>query len=254
MPFGIISQCTEGDPQDRDDYLEKMLNEGIYIREVHFKTFVDFQKAGDKNVGYASSYDQRRAWYHPQIKIPVGERIAQWALATQYGLARQVRWLPPTLKDVKCEGATIRLQFDSTVGPFHDGPMVGFAIAGADGRFQLAKAEWAASVKEPKQPDRTAIVLSSPLIAEPKYFRYAWGRNPMANVKSTDHSDLPLPTLRNDPFTIADMYAIYTGKKPTDPKVLDNKERGELLRALQADDLKRRLAEAKALIEANPGR
>jgi hypothetical protein len=85
MPFGIISLCTEGDPQDLANYLEKVANEGIYIREVQYKTFLDFQKAGDKDVGFASSFDQRRAWYHPQIKIPVGERIAGWALVTQYG-------------------------------------------------------------------------------------------------------------------------------------------------------------------------
>jgi sialate O-acetylesterase len=76
MPFGIISLCTEGDPQDPDNYLANIANEGIYIREVQYKTFLDFQKAGDKNVGFASSFDQRRSWYHPQIKIPVGERIA----------------------------------------------------------------------------------------------------------------------------------------------------------------------------------
>lgn len=254
LPFGIISQETEGDPQDRNDYLEKMANEGVYIREVHFKTFLDMHKAGDKNIGYASSYDQRRSWYHPQIKIPVGERIARWALATQYGMAKQIRWLPPMLKDVRIDGGKIVLQLDSQAGPYHDGPIEGFAIAGADGRFQPANAEWLTVNKgDPKKPerDRTAVVLSSPLVPEPKYFRHAWGRNPQANLKSMDNSDLPLPTLRNDPWTIADMYKNYTGKKSATPNVLDRREESELLQALRADDLKRRLAAAKELLKAN---
>jgi sialate O-acetylesterase len=254
LPFGIISQETEGDPQDRDDYLEKMANEGIYIREAHFKTFLDFRKAGDKNVGYASSFDQRRSWYHPQIKIPVGERIASWALATQYGLAKQIRWMPPMLKDVKTEGGKIVLHLDSAIGPYHDGPIEGFAIAGKDGKFQPAKAEWLTTGKGSRgnpQQDRSVVVLSSPLVAEPVYFRHAWGRNPLANLKSTDHTDLPLPTLRNDFWTLADMYEIYTGKKSATPNVLDGREHGDLVKALRADDLKRRLAEAKELLKAN---
>ncbi|QOV91221.1 sialate O-acetylesterase [Humisphaera borealis] len=254
MPFGIISQETEGDPQDRADYLEKMANEGIYIREVHFKTFLDFLKAGDKNVGYASSFDQRRSWYHPQIKIPVGERVARWALATQYGMAKQIRWMPPMLKEVRIEEGRITLQLDSPAGPYNDGPIEGFVIAGADGRFQLARAEWLTVDKDKQnkpQQDRTAIVLTSPLVPEPKYFRHAWGRNPLANLKSMDLTDLPFPTWRNDSWTIADMYENYAGKKPAKPGVLDRGEQAALTKALRADDLKRCIAEAKELLKAN---
>lgn len=254
LPFGIISLCTEGDPQDRDHYLEKFANEGIYIREVHYKTFLDFLKAGDKNIGYASSYDQRRSWYHPQIKIPVGERIARWALATQYGMSKQIRWMPPMLKEVRMEGGKIMLELDSAAGPYHDGPIEGFAIAGKDGRFQLAKAEWLTTDKGNRnkpQHDHKVIVLTSSMVPEPKYFRHAWGRNPLANLKSTDHTDLPFPTLRNDSWTIADMYEIYTGKKSALPNVLDRKEHAELENALRAEDLKRRIFEAKELLKAN---
>jgi sialate O-acetylesterase len=253
LPFGIISLCTEGDPQDKDDYLEKMANEGVWIREVQYKTFFDFYNAGDKNIGYASSYDQRRSWYHPQIKVPVGERIARWALATQYGLSKQVRWMPPMVKDVKTGNGSIVLKMDSTVGPFHDGAIEGFAIAGADGRFQPANADWLTTKDKENRPqiDRTTIVLKSPWVPEPVYYRYAWGRNPMANLKTTDHTDLPLPTLRNDPWTMADMYEKYTGKKSATPNILDRKENRELMKALQDADFKRRLDEATELLKSN---
>ncbi|MGL6073229.1 MAG: sialate O-acetylesterase [Fimbriiglobus sp.] len=253
LPFGIISMPTEGDPQDRDDYLEKMLNEGMYIREVQYKTYLDFAKAGDKNVGYASSFDQRRSWFHPQIKIPVGERIARWALATQYGMANDIHWKPPAVKEIKKEAGKLILQLDMNAGPYNDGPIEGFAIAGKDGKFQPAKAEWGTKLNMENKPqqDRTSIVLSSPWIAEPQYFRHAWGRNPQANLKSMDNSDLPLPTIRNDTWTLADMYEIYTGKKTVTPNILDRKEQGELSKALRDADLQRRLAEAKALLKAN---
>lgn len=254
LPFGIISLCTADEPQGREDYLRKMLDEGIYIREVHYRTFVDLFNSGDKQIGYASSFDQRRSWYHPQIKIPVGERIARWALATQYGMSNQIRWRPPMLVQVKVEAGQLVLQFDSDVGPYHDGPMEGFAIAGEDGRFQPAKAEWLTVVKgnqNKPQPDRRSIVLTSPLVPKPIYFRHAWGRNPLANLKSTDHTDLPVPTLRNDTFTIADLYEVYTGKKPVTANVLDGRERGELNRAVEAEDLKRRVAEAKELLKVS---
>lgn len=253
LPFGIISLCTEGDPQDSTDYLEKMANEGVYIREVQYKAFLDLYKAGDKNIGYASSDDFRRSWYHPQIKIPAGERIAKWALATQYGMANDIRWLPPMVKEVRVETGKIIVQFDSTVGPFHDGPIEGFAIAGKDGRFQPAKADWLTMLDKQNKPqqNRTTIVLTSALVREPQFFRHAWGRNPQANLKSTDHTDLPVPTLRTDPWIIADMYENYTGKKAITPTVLDGREQGELLKALRAEDLKRRLTEAAEFLKAN---
>ena len=247
MPFGIISQETEGEPQDLDNYLEKMTDEGIYIREVHYKTFLDFHKAGDKNVGYASSFDQRRSWYHPQIKIPVGERIAVWALMTQYGKGGELRWLPPTIQEMKVEGGKMILKMARyEVITYNDGPILGFAIAGKDGKFQPAKAEWS----NPAAPgDRSTIVLSSPLVAEPVYYRHAWGRNPLANLKA---SGIPLDTLRNDNFTVADMYEIYTGKNSAKPNILDGVEHRELTNALKAEDVKRRLHEAETFLKDHP--
>ena len=249
MPFGIITQETQDPPQTLENFLPPMADEGNYVREVHYQTFLNFHKGGDKNIGYASSFDQHRAWYHPQIKAPVGERIAKWALATQYG--KNIRWLPPQLQEVKTGDGRLVLKLDTWAIPFHDGPIQGFAIAGKDGRFQPAKAEWLdrnAGKGEPNW-ERSVIVLSSPRVPEPVYFRYAWARNPMESLKSADLSGLPFDTQRNDPFTLADMYEIHTGKKSSKPGVLHQGEHRELVEALKAEDLKRRVAEAKELME-----
>lgn len=83
-------------------------------------------------------------------------------------------------------------------------------------------------------------------MSQPVYYRHAWGRNPLANLKA---DGIPLDTLRNDNFTIADMYEIYTGKKGSTPNVLNNAELRELTKALRAEDLKRRLKEAEMFIK-----
>ena len=248
MPFGIITQETQDQPQTLENFLPPMVDEGVYIREVHYQTFLNLRKAGDQNIGYASCFDLHRAWYHPQIKVPVGERIAKWALATQYG--KTIRWLPPQLQEVKADNGKLILKLDTWAIPFHDGPIQGFAIAGKDGRFQPAQAEWLDKNDGKGQPDweRSIIVLSSDLVPEPVYFRYAWARNPLETLKSGDRSNLPFDTQRNDPFTLADLYQIYTGRKPSTPGVLHRGETRELVEALKAEDMKRRIEEAKKLL------
>jgi hypothetical protein len=47
------------------------------------------------------------------------------------------------------------------------------------------------------------------------------------------------------------MYRIYTGKNSSTAGVLSEGEKRELIQALKAEDLKRRLAEAKALLNHN---
>ena len=252
MPFGIISLCTAGEPQTRDDYLEKMVNGGIYIREAQYKTFLDFLKAGDGNVGFASSFDKRRSWYHPQLKIPVGERISRWALATQYGFEKDVKWKPPMYTEMNLEGGKIILKMDTWVRAVTNGPIEGFAIAGKDRRFQPAEAEWLVTGKDqhnrPKH-DRRVIVLSSPHVPDPIHFRYAWGRNPMGNLQSADHNDLPFATQRSDDWRMENVPVKLTGFDDLAPKDFARRANNESQKALRLDDLGRRLKEAQALID-----
>ena len=86
MPFCIISLCTAGEPQTMENFVKPMNDIGAMIREAQYQTFRDFRDAGDENIGFVSSFDLRKSSYHPQIKIPAGERAAKWALVTQYEL------------------------------------------------------------------------------------------------------------------------------------------------------------------------
>lgn len=252
LAFGIISLCT-ADNQSAENYLEKMLDVGAYVREAQYKTFLDLRKAGDQNLGFASSFDQRRANYHPSLKIPVGERIATWAMGDQYGLG--VRWEPPYLKEMKLEDSSIVLTFElkGPLGTNPEGPIVGFAIAGEDGKFQPAKAEFPITSTDENgkvRRDTSRVVLTSPLIPKPVHFRYAWARNPHASLVSAWGNKLPIGTQRSDSWTLPDMYQAYTGKAPINGTgKLEREEIAELRRALIAADLERRLHEAKEFLE-----
>ncbi|MCR9243894.1 MAG: sialate O-acetylesterase [bacterium] len=249
LPFGILSLCTDGYPQTRDNYLEKMLDTGIFLRAAQYRTFLELQRAGDDNIGFASTFDLRRRWYHPQVKLPAGERIARWALATQYGLGRELVWQPPRVVAVDRRDGELVLRLDTAVSDPEDGAMVGFAIAGEDRRFQPAEVGYVAIGKDGRgrtRFDRKQLVLRSPLVPTPVHYRYAWGRNPLANVQVAGNKDLPLATQRSDDWGPADVPAgifdeVVTGK-------MSRAQRNRVLRALREEDRRRRVAEAEAVL------
>ena len=252
MSFGILSLCTEGFPQTRDDYCEKMFNAGIEIREAHYRTFLGFYNAGDKNIGYTDTYDLRRRWYHPQLKIPAGERIARWALATQYGFEKQVEWKPPMLLDMEKRDGALLLKIDAEVGDPEDGAIQGFAIAGEDRRFHPADVAYAEKGKDNRsqiQYDRKQLVLTSPMVPAPIHFRYGWGRNPLANLQATGNKDLPFATQRTDDWKMEEVPLGVLGGEATLP--LSGVDRNKIIQALREQDRERRLKEAEQIIKAN---
>lgn len=250
MPFGILSLCTDGYPQTREDYCEKMFNAGIDIRAAQYETFLDFYNAGDKNIGFVSTYDLRRRWYHPQLKIPAGERIARWALATQYGFDQQIKWKPPMLIGIEASGDEIVLKFDTNVSDPEDGAIEGFAIAAEDRRFQPADAAYVEKGKDARgrmQVDRSQLVLTSPMVTEPIHFRYAWGRNPLANLQTSGNLDLPFATQRSDDWK---MERVPLGVLEDDTTLpISRGDRNKIIQALREQDKSRRVNEAKGLLE-----
>ena len=253
LPFCIISLCTAGAPQTMENFLVPMYDVGPYIREAQYKTFVDFRKAGDKNIGFVSTYDLRKSWYHPQIKIPVGERAAKWALATHYGLLRGDEWwLPPEITDVKIGDGRIVLTLSTQVKTKDDsaGRLLGFAIAGDDRRFYPAEVNYYTDGKRDRrgrpQYKRNMLVLTSPFVPEPKHYRYAWARNPMGNI--VNGRGVPLATQRSDEWVLEE-----TPIKLPVPKGLDARSRlrwlaGRLKRELALADMERRVREAEATL------
>jgi sialate O-acetylesterase len=251
LPFGILSLCTDGYPQTMDDYSEKMLNTGIELRAVQYKTFEDLYKAGDKNIGFASTYDLRRRWYHPQVKLPAGERIARWALVTQYGYsARDIPWKPPFITNVQVGDGQLTLTFDTQVQDPQDGAIVGFAIAGQDRRYHPATASFAEKGKDGRgrmQYDKSKLVLTSIMVEQPVHFRYAWARNPLANLQMSGNKDLPIGTQRSDNWP---MHTVPLGVLDEEIELpMSRGDRGKLLKALREMDRQRQLTEAQRIIQ-----
>ena len=252
LPFGILSLCTDGYPQTHENYCEKMYNAGILIRAAQYQTFLDLYKAGDENIGFVSTYDLRRRWYHPQLKIPAGERIARWALSTQYGFGNQVYWKPPMLvgmEIIEAENA-LQLKFDVDVGDAEDGAIVGFAIAGEDRKFHPATATYAIKGKDSRgrvQYDRKQLVLSSIMVQKPVHFRYAWGRNPLANLQATGNKDLPFATQRSDSWRMEEVPA---GVLPEGVKLpISRGDANKILQMLREQDKLRLIKQAELLLE-----
>ncbi len=252
LPFGILSLCTDGYPQTLDDYCEKMFNGGIDIRAAQYETFLDFYQSGDQNLGFVSTYDLRRRWYHPQLKLPAGERIARWALSTQYDFDGQIQWKPPMLVEMTHQDGALVLKLDTEVSDPMDGEILGFAIAGIDRQFHPAKVTYGERGKNDRgqiQYDRRQLVLTSAMVNTPVHFRYAWGRNPLANLQVTGHKDLPFATQRSDDWPMEKVPLGVLDEGMELP--ISRADRGKILQALRKQDLQRRLHEATELLRIN---
>ncbi len=137
---------------------------------------------------------------HPRNKKDVGERLALWALAKDYG-KKEVASSGPLYKGMKIEGDKVRLSFDhigkglmvgskegkKPVQEVTDGTLKRFAIAGGDGKWFWAEAKI----------DGENVVVSSPHVKKPVAVRYAYSNNPAgANLYNRD--GLPASPFRTD--------------------------------------------------------
>lgn len=256
MPFCIISLCTAGDPQTADHFLKPMYDVGPLIREAQHLTYRDLQEAGDKGIGFASSFDFRKSWYHPQIKVPAGERAAKWALAGPYGLleGRDAAhyWRPPSILEVTEEEGSLRLTMSTDVktADDSDGRMLGFAIAGDDRRFYPAEIEYGTdgtvdNRNKPKQL-RNVLVLNHASVPEPRHYRYAWARNPMANL--VNRFGVPIATQRSDDWILEETPMRHEVPEGMDADSARRWLGNQNKRLMDAADIERRLEAAEATV------
>ena len=118
---------------------------------------------------------------HPRNKLDVGNRLALWALAKDYGKSGLI-YSGPLYKSMKVEGNKIRLSFAHAGGGLksRDGkPLDEFEIAGADGKFAPAEAAI----------DGTAIVVAAKEVAAPTQVRFGW--RTLANPNLVNREGLP---------------------------------------------------------------
>ena len=114
---------------------------------------------------------------HPRGKWEVGRRLAQWALAKDYGF--NVVPSGPMYKQMRIKNGRIELEFNYVGKGLEskDGkPLTWFTIAGADGKFVPAKAEIQGN----------KVIISSPLVPNPENVRFAWSEAAQPNFFNKD--------------------------------------------------------------------
>ena len=126
---------------------------------------------------------------------------------------------------------------------------MGFAVAGEDRKFHPATAEHLVTGKDNRdQPqwNKNVLVLSSPMVAEPVHYRYAWGRSPLGNLQAERITDIPFATQRSDNWSLENVPLGVHDEEVT--KKLDRQQQQKLIEALREQDIQRRLAETKSLV------
>ena len=136
---------------------------------------------------------------HPTNKCDIGERLALWALAKDYG--KKIVYSGPLYKGIQIKQGKIRISFDSIGGGLMIGKKDGlqpvvedngaklqrFAIAGEDKKWV-----WADAVIDGK-----TVVVSSPAVPKPVAVRYAYSVNP-AGCNLYNKEGLPASPFRTD--------------------------------------------------------
>lgn len=137
---------------------------------------------------------------HPKNKQDVGNRLALWALAKDYGNTDLV-YSGPLYKGMTVAGDRIRITFDCTgsglmvarkegLAPAYElkgANLQTFAIAGEDRQWH-----WADAVIE-----GDTVLVSSPKVPKPVAVRYAYSMNPAGN-KLYNREGLPASPFRTD--------------------------------------------------------
>jgi sialate O-acetylesterase len=121
---------------------------------------------------------------HPRDKKTVGTRLALAARALAYG--ETLPYSGPLFRQAIPDGAALRVYFDHAEGlAARGGRVVGFEVAGTDGKYVPAEA----------RIEGATVVVSSPDVKAPRAVRYGWADNPP--VCLYDAAGLPASPFRS---------------------------------------------------------
>jgi len=124
---------------------------------------------------------------HPRNKLDVGNRLARWALAKDYG--KPIVYSGPIYKAMRVEGNKIRLAFAHAKSGLktRDGKTLSeFQIAGADNNFVAAKAKI----------DGKYVLVYADGVSAPKHVRFGWHKK--ANPNLINKAGLPASPFQTD--------------------------------------------------------
>lgn len=138
-----------------------------------------------RNTGMAVTIDIGDAVdIHPKDKLDVGKRLALAARAIAYG--EKIEWSGPLYRQLTREEQALRVWFDHANGlAAKEGALVGFEVAGADGKYVAAGAKI----------EGASVVVSNAAVPDPVSVRYGWAANPNCNLINKE--GLPAPPFRS---------------------------------------------------------
>jgi sialate O-acetylesterase len=113
---------------------------------------------------------------HPPFKMEAGERLANMALANDYGM--KVPSIGPIYKSMVCDGSTIKIQFDNTgTGLNAKNEYISeFEIAGKNGKYEKAIAKIV----------NNEVWVSALKVSEPESVRYCWRNGSVGTLFNSD--------------------------------------------------------------------
>ena len=175
FPFYIV-QLPSRIPGDGDIW--------PFMREVQQQLATDIPKSG-----FVTTFDLNDGTdLHPFEKVQIGKRLANLALAKEYG--QKVSYHGPLYQENKVVGDRVVIRFDigsDTIKSSDGSPLRNFEIAGADGVYHPATAKLQGKYVE----------LTSAAVPKPATVRYGWMPTPeKANFVNSD--GLPASPFRTD--------------------------------------------------------
>ena len=163
LPFYVVQlPCYNGDSGNNYDF--------SYVRESQLNAC-----QADENAYLIATCDGGDPNdIHPKAKRYLCERIAKSILSTVYGKD----YLPqgPTFASCEIEGSNYIITVDNGEGLTADGTIVGFMLAGADGKYYDATA----TIENGK------IIVTSDKVAEPVNVKYGFSKCPFLNIYNKD--------------------------------------------------------------------
>jgi len=126
-----------------------------------------------ENTGMAVTLDIATVMnIHPPFKKEVGERLANLALAKDYG--KEIEFQGPVYKSMIAEGRTIKVKFDHGEEGLSasNGKLTEFEVAGNDGKYWKADARIV----------NNEVWVSSPEVPVPVSVRYCWRNGASASL------------------------------------------------------------------------
>jgi len=177
LPFYLVQlPVYDGDPGNNFDF--------SYVREAQYLASID-----SENVYLIATVDSGNPKnIHPREKRYISERIAKSVLSTIY----QKDYLPqgPIYKDHVIEDHKVIVSTHFSEGLYAAGNIVGFELAGVDGKYYHATAEI----------EGEHIILESTNVINPQYIRYGFEKSPFLNIYNKD--GFLLSPFRTDNFNL----------------------------------------------------